>query len=73
MFTPREIGFVRSPYTDTKQIPRGLGATHEMDGVLDIKPEFEIGLTDIDGFFTSLGAMGIRSYSRIRAAWDAPV
>jgi len=50
MFSPREIGFVRSPYRETKQIPKGLGATHEMDGVLDILPEFEIGLTDIDGF-----------------------
>ena len=50
MFAPREIGFVRSPYKETSEIPKGLGATHEMDGVLDILPEFEIGLTDIDGF-----------------------
>src|SRR5438552_17672195 len=50
MFSPREIGFVRSPYRETKQIPKGLRATHEMDGVLDILPEFEIGLTDVDGF-----------------------
>ena len=50
MFAPREIGFVRSRYKETKQIPKGLGTTHEMDGVLDILAEFEIGLTDIDGF-----------------------
>jgi tRNA (adenine37-N6)-methyltransferase len=50
MFTPREIGFVRSPYKETKQIPKGLGTSHEMNGVLEILPEFEVGLTDIDGF-----------------------
>jgi tRNA-Thr(GGU) m(6)t(6)A37 methyltransferase TsaA len=50
MFAPREIGFVRSPYKETKQIPKGLGTSHEMDGVLEIVPEFEVGLTDIDGF-----------------------
>lgn len=50
MFTPRPIGFVRSPYAETKEIPKGLGAKHDVDGVLEILPEFEIGLTDIDGF-----------------------
>lgn len=50
VFTPRPIGFVRSPYAETKEIPKGLGAKHDVDGVLEILPEFEIGLTDIDGF-----------------------
>ena len=50
MFTPRAIGFVRSPYTDTKSIPKGLGAKHEAEGVLEILPEFELGLTDVEGF-----------------------
>lgn len=50
MFTPREIGVVRSPYRETKEIPKGLGAKHDMDGVLEILPEFEIGLTDVEGF-----------------------
>jgi len=50
MFTPQPIGFVKSPYTDTKDIPKGLGAKHDVEGVLDIMPEFEAGLTDIDGF-----------------------
>ncbi|MBZ5649014.1 MAG: tRNA (N6-threonylcarbamoyladenosine(37)-N6)-methyltransferase TrmO [Acidobacteriia bacterium] len=50
MFTSQPIGFVRSPYTDTGQIPKGLGAKHEADGVLKILPEFEPGLTDIEGF-----------------------
>lgn len=50
MFTPRPIGYVRSPYTDTKSIPKGLGARHDVEGILDILPEFEAGLTDIEGF-----------------------
>lgn len=50
MFTPRPIGFVRSPYTDTKAIPKGLGAKHDAEGVLEILPEFELGLTDVEGF-----------------------
>ena len=50
MFTPRPIGHIRSPYTDTKAIPKGLGVKHEVEGVLEILPEFELGLTDIEGF-----------------------
>ena len=48
--TMRSIGFVRSPYTDTSQIPKGCGAQHEAKGVLEILPEFEDGLMDIEGF-----------------------
>ncbi|MFZ0137264.1 MAG: tRNA (N6-threonylcarbamoyladenosine(37)-N6)-methyltransferase TrmO [Candidatus Sulfotelmatobacter sp.] len=50
MFTSRPIGFVSSPYKDTSEVPKGLGALHEADGVLRILPEFEVGLTDIEGF-----------------------
>jgi tRNA-Thr(GGU) m(6)t(6)A37 methyltransferase TsaA len=50
MFEPRPIGFVRSSYKETTQIPKGLGATHDMNGILEIVTEFEIGLTDIEGF-----------------------
>jgi tRNA-Thr(GGU) m(6)t(6)A37 methyltransferase TsaA len=50
MFEMRPIGFVRSPYDVTTQIPKGCGAKHEAEGVLDILPEFEEGLTDIEGF-----------------------
>src|SRR5271168_2321141 len=50
MFTPQPIGFVRSPYKNTTEIPKGLGAKHEADGVLEILPQFEVGLTDIEGF-----------------------
>ena|SRR5579872_702586 len=44
------IGYVRSPYLDTSQIPKGCGATHPAEGYLEIEPQFELGLTDIEGF-----------------------
>jgi tRNA-Thr(GGU) m(6)t(6)A37 methyltransferase TsaA len=50
MFTPQPIGFVRSPYRETSAIPKGLDAKHNAEGILEILPEFEPGLTDIDGF-----------------------
>jgi tRNA-Thr(GGU) m(6)t(6)A37 methyltransferase TsaA len=50
MFTPKPIGFIRSPYTHATDVPRGLGAKHEAVGTLEILPEFEAGLMDIDGF-----------------------
>ena len=50
MFTSRSIGFVRSPYQNTSEVPKGPGAKHDADGVLDILSEFEPGLTDIEGF-----------------------
>ena len=50
MFSMEPIGYVRSLYTDTQDIPKGLGARHEAEGDLQIRPEFEAGLTDIEGF-----------------------
>ena len=50
MFTSQPIGFVSGPYKEASQVPRGLGAQHQADGVLKILPEFEAGLTDIEGF-----------------------
>jgi tRNA-Thr(GGU) m(6)t(6)A37 methyltransferase TsaA len=35
---------------DTAQIPKGLGAVQQAEGVLEILPQFEAGLTDIEGF-----------------------
>jgi len=46
----KPVGYIRSPFTDTSQIPKGLGATHEAEGTLEILSEFEPGLQDIDGF-----------------------
>jgi len=50
MFSFDQIGYVKSPYTDTQKIPKGLGAKHEAEGILEILLQYEIGLTDIDGF-----------------------
>ena len=50
MFVFKPIGHVRSEYKETKEVPRGLGAKHEAEGVLEILPEFEAGLADIEGF-----------------------
>jgi tRNA-Thr(GGU) m(6)t(6)A37 methyltransferase TsaA len=50
VFTMQAIGSIRSPYTNTKAIPKGLGARHDAEGVLEVLPEFEPGLTDIEGF-----------------------
>lgn len=50
MFTAQPVGFVSSPYKETTEVPRGLGAQHQADGVLKILPEFEPGLADIEGF-----------------------
>jgi len=46
----KPIGYVRAPFTDTREIPKGLGAQHKTDGVLEILPELTPGLQDIDGF-----------------------
>jgi len=50
MLAMRSIGVVRSPYQDPAGVPRGLGARHEAEGVLEIEPDLEEGLTDIEGF-----------------------
>lgn len=50
MFSFIPIGFVRSPYQDAKDVPKGLGAQHDAGGTLEILPEFEDGLKDIEGF-----------------------
>jgi len=50
MFTFKPIGFVRSQYKETSKIPRGCGAKHDAEGVLEILREFEPGLMDIEGF-----------------------
>ena len=50
MISMNPIGRVISPYKDPKDVPRGLGAKHETEGVLEIAPEFELGLADIEGF-----------------------
>ena len=50
MITLHPIGTVRSPYSDRGQIPKGPRAKHDAEGVLEVDPELEMGLTDIEGF-----------------------
>jgi len=50
MFQMRPIGYVRSPYRETSEVPKGLGTKHDAKGVIEILPEFEQGLQDIEGF-----------------------
>jgi len=50
MIAMNPIGRVLSPYKNPQDVPRGLGAKHEVEGVLEIAPEFEAGLADIEGF-----------------------
>jgi tRNA-Thr(GGU) m(6)t(6)A37 methyltransferase TsaA len=50
MFTPQAIGHVQSPYRKSSEIPKGIGAKHEAEGILKILPEFEAGLADVEGF-----------------------
>ena len=50
LFTPTPIGFVRSDYQQTSEVPKGFGARHDAEGVLEVQPQFELGLTDIEGF-----------------------
>ena len=46
----KPIGYIRSSYTETKEVPKGLGTVHTMEGTLEILPEYEKGLQDIEGF-----------------------
>ena len=50
MFSMQPIGTIRSPYTDTKDIPKGLGVKHDAEGALELRAEFEPGLQDVEGF-----------------------
>ena len=50
MFKFQPIGYVRSPYSGTSQVPKGPGTRHSAEGRLEIAPEFGEGLTDVEGF-----------------------
>jgi len=50
VFSMNAIGYVRSPFQKTTEVPKGLGAKHEAEGILEIREEFGAGLTDIEGF-----------------------
>ena len=46
----RAIGYIRSPYSETSKVPKGLGAQHTAEGILEVLAEFEAGLQDVEGF-----------------------
>lgn len=48
--TFRPIGYVRSPFRETQEIPKGLGAEHTAEGTIEIVPEMAAGLQDVEGF-----------------------
>ena len=50
MFTMKPIGTIRSSFKDIGEIPKGAGAKHEAEGTLELLPELEAGLVDIEGF-----------------------
>ena len=49
-FLMHAVGTVHTPYNEKRQIAKGLGAKHEDQGIIEIFPEFEAGLMDIEGF-----------------------
>lgn len=50
MYTMKPIGRVRSPFSSTSEIPKGIGARHDELGAIEIDPSLEAGLADIEGF-----------------------
>jgi tRNA (adenine37-N6)-methyltransferase len=50
MFTALPIGFIQSPYRETSSIPKGIGARHDAEGLIELLREYEPGLKDIEGF-----------------------
>jgi tRNA-Thr(GGU) m(6)t(6)A37 methyltransferase TsaA len=46
----KSIGTVHTPFGTTGEIPKGLDAKHDADGVIEIAQAFEPGLQDIEGF-----------------------
>lgn len=44
------IATVRTPFVETSQIPKGPDARHDAEGVIELRPNLEPGLQDIEGF-----------------------
>ncbi len=41
---------MKTPFTETAQIPKGPDARHDAEGVVDVRHDLEAGLQDIEGF-----------------------
>jgi len=48
--TMSPIATVRTSFTATAQIPKGLDARHDAEGTIEVDPVFAAGLQDIEGF-----------------------
>jgi tRNA-Thr(GGU) m(6)t(6)A37 methyltransferase TsaA len=46
----RPIGIIHTPFAEAKKMPIQPAAAKGIEGTIDIKPEFEEGLKDLDGF-----------------------
>lgn len=44
------IATMRTPFAEPAEIPKGLDARHDEEGVIEVRPDLEAGLLDIDGF-----------------------
>ena len=49
-WTLTPIGVARTPFTETSEISKGIGAKHTREGTLELNPDMEEGLLDIEGF-----------------------
>ena len=49
-WTFEPIGYARTPFKETSQISKGIGAKHTREGTLELVPEMAEGLLDIEGF-----------------------
>jgi len=48
--TYRPIGIIRSPFKETKETPIQPNAAKDIEGIVEIFPEYQRGLKDINGF-----------------------
>jgi tRNA-Thr(GGU) m(6)t(6)A37 methyltransferase TsaA len=46
----KPIGIIHTPFAEAKKMPIQPAAAKGIEGTIDIKPEFEEGLKDLDGF-----------------------
>jgi len=49
-FELRPVAFARTPYASVAEVPKGLGAEHAAEGTVEVLPDLEDGLADIEGF-----------------------
>ncbi len=49
-WTLTPIGVARTPFKETSEISKGIGAKHTREGTLELNPDMEEGLLDIEGF-----------------------